>query len=163
MNNWNSRTFQMHSGGRDTYWCTVLLALASGVAALIVSAWVVDTPWWVGALGIGFLVAGLAGLIRPETTIESDVRVVYRRFRLFGHFLLWSRRYPFSEFVAVVVRRVRHSGDSDEYFVSLRRCVGRQLLISYFQAGINGESGSAGELAHRLSTDLQLRIEERGA
>jgi hypothetical protein len=103
--------------------------------------------------------------VRPETVVESDTRIVRRQFRLFGRILLLSRQYSFLDFGAVLVRRVRGSTfgrDPDQFFVSLRRRSGRQVLIRYFEADMARRCRPADELAQRLSADLQIEIDDHG-
>ncbi len=166
MNTSCTQTYEMHPMGRGLYWLMCALALVCGITALVVSVRVVDGRWVIAGLGVLFLVCGLAMFIRPQTVVESDTRIVSRRLRLFGRFLLSSRQYSFSDFAAVVVRRVRRSNfgrDPDQFFVSLRRHSGRQVLVRYFEADIARRCRPAEELAHRLSTDLQIEIDEHDA
>ena len=166
MNNSNAHTYEMHPMGRGIYWLMCALALVCGATALVVSFRVTDGRWVIGALGALFLLCGLSMFIRPETVVESGTRIVCRKFKLFGLFLIWSQHYPFSDFVAVAVRRVRRSGfgrDPDEFFVSLQRRHGRQVLLRYFEADISRRCRPAEELAHRLSGDLQIEIDEHDA
>jgi hypothetical protein len=141
-----------------------VLALVCGVTAFVASFRVTDGRWVIGTLGVLFIVCGLGMFIRPETVVDSGARVVSRHSRLFGRFPFWSRRYPFSDFCAVVIRHVRRSNfgrDSDQYFVSLRRRSGRQVLIRYFEADIARNCRPAEELGRRLSADLQIEIDEK--
>jgi hypothetical protein len=141
-----------------------LLALVCGAIAFVVSFHVTDGRWVIKTLGVLFIVCGLGMVIRPVTVVDSDARIVSRHSRLFGRFPFWSRRYPFSDFCAVVilhVRRPNFGGDSDQYFVSLRRRSGRQVLISYFGADDARNCRPAEELGQRLSADLQIEIDEK--
>jgi len=149
--------------GRSIYWLMCTLALVCGITALVVSVRVVDGRWVIAGLGVLFVICGLAMFIRPQTVVESDTHLVRRQLRLFGRFLFSSRQYPFSEFAAVVVRRVRRSHfgrDPDQYFVSLRRHAGRQVIVCYFEADITHRCRPAAELAQRLAADLQVEIDE---
>ena len=142
------------------------LALICGVTGIIVSRHESEGRWVIEALGVLFIVCGLSMFVRPETVVETDTRTVRRQFRLFGRFLVLSRQYSFSDFAAVALRRVRRSNvgrDPDEFFVSLWRRSGRQLLIRYFEADIARRCRPAQELANRLSADLGLEIDDRSA
>ena len=152
--------------GRNIYWLTCALALVCGVTALAVSVRVTDGRWVIASLGALFAACGLAMFVRPRTIVDSDARLVCRQFLLFGTFLLSSRQYPFSEFAAVVVKRVRRSNvdnDPDQFFVSLRRHSGRQVLVRYFGADLARQCRPAEELAHSLSSDLEIEIDDHDA
>jgi hypothetical protein len=139
------------------------LALVGGVAALVASFHEPDGQWFIRILGALFIICGLCMFVRPETIVQSDARIVRRQLRLFGRILISTRKYSFSDFGSVVVRRVRHSNvgrDPDELFVSLRRRSGRQILVRYFEADIARNCRPAEELAHRLSADLQIEIDD---
>ena len=166
MSNSYAQTYKMHPMGRSIYWLTCALALVCGTTAIIISVHVADGRWVIAGLGVLFLICGLAVFIRPQTVVESDARIVRRQLRLFGRFLLSSRQYSFSDFAAVVVRHVRRSNvgrDPDQFFVSLRRHSGRQVLVRYFEADISRRCRPAEELAHRLAADLQVEIDEHNA
>jgi hypothetical protein len=166
MSNSYRRTYELHPMGRSIYWLTCVLALVSGITALVVSVRVVDGRWMITGLGAVFVVGGLAMFIRPRTVVESHARIVRRQLRLFGRFLISSRDYSFSDFVAVVIRHVRRSGqgdDPDSYFVSLRRRSGRPILIRYYQADSARACRPAEMLAHRLAADLQIEIDDHDA
>jgi hypothetical protein len=148
------------------YWFMCVLALSAGLAALLASFHVTDGRWFIGVLGALFIICGVSMFIRPETIVESDARIVRRQLRLFGRFLVSSRQFSFSDFGSVVVRRVRRSNvgrDPDQFFVSLRRRSGRQVLVRYFEADIARNCRPAAELAQRLSADLQIEIDDHDA
>ena len=141
-------------------------ALIGGMAALVASFYEPDGKWIIRSLGALFIICGLSMFIRPETIVQSDTRIVRRQLRLFGRFLILSSKYSFSDFGSVVVRRVRGSNigrDPDQLFVSLRRRSGRQILVHYFEADIARNCRPAEELAHRLSADLQIEIDDHAA
>ena len=166
MNSSQAQIYEMHPMGRGIYWLMCALALACGVTALVVSARVNDSHWVIGGLGALFVFTGLCMFIRPQTVVESDTRIVRRQFRLFGRFLLFSRQYSFSDFGAVILLHVRRSNfgrDPDQFFVSLRRRSGRQVLLRYFEADIARSCRPAEELAQRLSEDLHVEVDERDA
>jgi hypothetical protein len=150
--------------GSGVYWLTCALAVVCGITSLVIATRVTDGRWFIGGLGFTFLVSGLCMLVRPQTVVETDTHVVRRRLRLFGRFLVSSRNYAFSDFSAVVIRRVRGSNagrDPDQFFVLLRRQSGRLVLVSYFEADIARKCLPAEELAQRLSADLQIELKER--
>jgi hypothetical protein len=166
MNSSRAQIYEMHPMSRSIYWFMCALALVGGVAALVASFRVTDGQWFIGILGALFIVCGLSMFIRLETIVESDARIVRRQLRLFGRFLVSSRQYSFSDFSSVAVRRVRRSNfgrDPDQFFVSLRPRSGRQVLIRYFEADIARNCRPAEELAQRLSTDLQIEIDDHDA
>jgi hypothetical protein len=167
MNGSPEQIYEMHPMGRSSYWLTcAFFALACGVTALIVSVRVSDGHWVIGGLGILFLFAGFHMFVRPQTVVEPDTRIVRRQFQLFGRFLLLNRQYAFSDFAAVIVRPVRGSNmdnDPGQFLVSLRRRSGRPILIRYFEADTARGCRPAEELAHKLSADLQIEIEEQDA
>jgi hypothetical protein len=145
------------------YWLMCLMALVFGSMTIVVSFNVPDGKWVILGLGVLFVLCGLCMFIRPVTVVDSSAGVLSRQSRLFGNYLVWNRQFYFSEFSAVVVRRVRRSNsgrDPDQFFVSLRRQSGRQLLISYFEGDIAKKSRPADELASRLSTDLKIKVDE---
>lgn len=160
----HAQTYEMHPMGRSIYWFTCALALVGGFTALVVSSRTTDGRWVLTVLGISLVVCGLAMFVRPQTVVESEVRIVRRQLRLFGRFLLSSREYPFSDFTRVVVKRVRRSNfgrDPDQFFVSLRRRSGRPVLVRYFEADVARHCRAAHELAHTLSSDLDIEIDDR--
>jgi hypothetical protein len=160
------QTYEMHPMGKTIYWLMCALALVCGVTALVVSVRVVDSRWVIMGLGVLFVVCGLAMFVRPQTVVESDTRIVRRQLRLFGHLLLSSRQYSFSDFAAVIVRRVRRSNvgsDPDQFFVSLRRRSGRKVLVRYFEGDVARRCRPAEELAQRLSADLEIEIDDHDA
>lgn len=162
----HAQTYEMHPMGRGIYWLMCALALVCGVTALIVSARIADGHWVVMGLGVLFVVCGFALFIRPLTVVESETRIIRRQLRLFGQFVLSSRQYHFSDFAAVAVCRVRRSNfgrDSDQFFVSLRRRSGQQVLIRYFEADIAHRCRPAEELAERLSAELGIEIDDHDA
>jgi len=159
----SAQIYEMHPGNRSVYWLTCALALVCGIVALAVSTRVTDGRTLVATLGALFTIGGFCMFIRPETVVDSRAAVVRREFRLFGRLRLWSHRFRFSDFAAVVIRHGRRSGwadDPDNYFVSLRCCSGRVLLIRYFQADSARACRPAEELAHRLSADLGIEIDD---
>lgn len=157
----HSQSYEVHPVSRNIYWLTCTVVLVCGVTALAVSVNVVEGRWVISALGILFVACGVAMFIRPRTVVESDARIIRRELWLFGRFLISSRQYSFADFAAVVVRRVRRSNvdeGPDQFFVSLRRLSGQQILVRYFDADTAHLCRPAEELAQRLSADLQIEI-----
>src|SRR5262245_40667292 len=118
-----AQTYEVHQMG-SSYWITCLFALFAGITACFLSFRTTDGRWLVLALGVLFVIGGLALFVRPRTIVESSARTVRRESRLFGRFLISSRRYQFSDFKAVVVEHVRRSNsgdDTDTFHVYLRR------------------------------------------
>ena len=153
--------YEYHSTGGSIYWVGCALTFVCGATALLLPTHIDGGLWFVRALGILFIFAGLCMLIRPQTAVDSVGRIIHRQFRLFGHFLLWSRKYPFSDFVSVVIHRA--GGDPPQLFVSLGRRRGRDIVVRYFEAGISLSCRPAEEFAHRLSVDLQVGIDAHHA
>jgi hypothetical protein len=161
MNDKGSHLVELPRGTWGEYWALFPM----GIIFFVVSFNIDVVSWYLRIMGAIICLPGLCMFILPSTILDLESRRVDRKFRLFGRYTLRNRTFSFSEFDAVLIRRVRKSyyagGILDDVIVSLKFRRGRQLRIAYFAANPVNYCRSAEELAARLSADLNIEIEER--
>lgn len=140
------------------------------MAAIILvfgTAWCVATARWPAALVCGalFAAAGAVGLlVQRATSVDSSARVVCLRLRLFDYCPLWTRRWPFEEFDAVV-RSAHTDIDTlriDSWLVGLRRRSGRIVWVRYENVAPDTRSAAIDSVAQELAAVTGLPICEVG-
>jgi hypothetical protein len=92
-------------------------------------------------------------LIKQQTSIDTDSRMVSREGYLFGRYRLWRRRRPLNDFVAVRCRRYPHPGENDTVFIGLRRRAGRVMELRYCNV-THGSPGSQAQSDARWLADI---------
>lgn len=135
--------------------------LGLGILASTIVCWWLTRGggnWPLRIFSLIFALLALGFLIEQKTHVDTVTRTVCFEGRLFGHFRIWLRRRPLSEFNQVVVRRYKDGDGQVTFFVELLRPSGRSLVVQYLYGQAIGEARSiARSLAE--ATGLPLREE----
>ena len=116
--------------------------------------------WVALVFGIIFGLCGLFLLIETHTTIESNQRKVWRESIFLGWLVLFPRSFDFSDFKAVLIRRVVDpEGAWDTYFLGVKRVTGRRLWVQYWNVAHKSPCEQAQALADKIALDLGIPVE----
>lgn len=134
--------------------CLICLGIAA--ASLQAPGW----RW----LSVLFLTLGIGYSVSIETEIDSANRSVFQIRRLFMLFPVWSKRFPLSNFVAVLVRLTPANPIDSESFgtwtVGLKPANGKVLDVIYItEARLQEPSDKAESQIQRLAEVTRLPIE----
>ena len=140
-----------------------LFFVASG-ALFIFACFHFTVAWYWCLLGVVAHLL-LVGSVSRRFIIDLDARVVHERVLLLVRRVLKSRKFPLSEFNAIIYRYIQNTDESDQVVVGLRHCSGRRLWLRSFAAAGDGRRCSRGaeEFAWRLSCDTGIEIDDHVA
>jgi hypothetical protein len=116
-----------------------------------------DWYWCAAGILVFFVIAAT---LSKQATIDCAQRKVYEHSRLFGHRVVRTREFPFSDFEAIVYQ-YRQSESGDTTSVGLRLRSGRPIWIRSFGTGGTRRGRGAEEFAWRLCCDTGIEIDER--
>src|SRR5260221_10907581 len=99
--------------------------------------------WCAGGIVVFF---AIAATLSKQATIDYTQRTVYEHFRLFGHRVVRTREFSFSDFEAIVYRYCQ-SDSGDTTSVGLRLGSGRHIWIRSFCTGGPRRGSGGGEFS----------------
>ena len=137
-----------------TFWPT----LVGGVAFVGVCLHFALDWYWCAAGVVVFF--AIAGTLSKQATMDCRQRKLCEHSRLFGHQVVRTREFPFSDIEAIVYR-YRQSDSGDSTSVGLRLRSGRCIWLRSFGTGGTRRGRGAEEFAWRLSSDTEIQIDER--